>query len=147
MKFSAEIKGVDSLLKKLARVPKNVDKSVFDALAAGTLKIHGDAIKSIQAQQSKSRKEVRYDPTRIVDVSAPGHPPNSDTGRLVKSIGFDLDSQKLAGRVGTNLKYGAWLEFGTQTMAPRPWLSPAFRRNLEEIKDQIAEAFAEGIIK
>jgi hypothetical protein len=46
--------------------------------------------------------------------------------------------------VGTNLKYGAHLEFGTQNMAPRPWLSTAFKlaiKNIDKIKRDVLSNF------
>lgn len=52
--------------------------------------------------------------------SLPGEPPHADTGRLRNSIfvGTPADLRRL---VGTNLKYGLWLEVGTQaTVTIRP---------------------------
>ena len=49
------------------------------------------------------------------------------TGRLQTSVASDKDG--LVRRVGTNVKYGRWLEMGTRYMAWRPWL----RRSLAEM--------------
>jgi hypothetical protein len=35
----------------------------------------------------------------------------------------------MVGKVGTNLKYGRYLELGTRKMKPRPYLRPALERN------------------
>jgi HK97 gp10 family phage protein len=67
--------------------------------------------------------------------SLPGEPPHKRTGTLARSIEsetFRIGDQ-FVGRVGTNLKYGAYLEFGTRKMAPRPYLRPA----LDELRPQI----------
>lgn len=70
--------------------------------------------------------------------SRPGEPPRKQTGRLQSSIAHELRVRGLFGRgllarVGTNVKYGRWLELGTRRMAPRPWL----RRALDEMRGQI----------
>jgi hypothetical protein len=46
--------------------------------------------------------------------SQPGDFPHADTGRLRNSIFSNVDEKALEGTVGTNLKYGLWLEFGTR---------------------------------
>ncbi len=63
--------------------------------------------------------------------SAPGDPPRKQTGRLLGSVAWEVSD--LVARVGTNVKYGRWLELGTKTIAPRPWL----RRALAEKKGQV----------
>lgn len=60
-------------------------------------------------------------------ASKPGEAPNIDTGRLLSSISFEVDPQTLTSIIGTNVKYGRYLEFGTKTIAARPWLSTAFK--------------------
>lgn len=118
-----------SLSPKLeAEIKKAVQDSVF--------LIHSTAIKSIQ-DNSSGTKQKRYKPDRTVRASKPGNPPNTDTGRLVKSIDFNFENGGLTGEVGTNLKYGRYLEFGTQNMEPRPWLSVAAR----SVKGKMSKIF------
>ena len=52
--------------------------------------------------------------------SAPGEPPHVQTGRLRGSVAWEVVG--LLGRVGTNLRYGRWLELGAKKLAARPWL-------------------------
>lgn len=70
--------------------------------------------------------------------SRPGEPPRKQLGHLRRSVAREVVSLK--GRVGTNVKYGRWLELGTGRMAARPWL----RRSLAERKDAIRMAFRRG---
>jgi HK97 gp10 family phage protein len=58
----------------------------------------------------------------------------SITHRLVKEKGESV------AEVGTNVKYGFWLEFGTSKMYPHPFMTPAFEANKESIKEYIAKA-------
>lgn len=57
-------------------------------------------------------------------ASAPGDAPAVDSGDLRRSIGVQKIGEGRY-RVGTNLKHGLFLEFGTRRMAARPWLRPA----------------------
>lgn len=60
-------------------------------------------------------------------ASAPGHAPAVDMGRLRSSITHEIgkDSTSLVARVGTDVKYSIYLEYGTRRMQPRPFLRPA----------------------
>lgn len=62
--------------------------------------------------------------------SKPGDPPHVQTGRLRASIAYEVSG--LVARIGTNVKYGRYLELGTSRMLPRPWL----RRMLREKSSQ-----------
>lgn len=64
--------------------------------------------------------------------SKPGEPPRVQTGRLRGSVAWEMSSKFIA-RVGTNVKYGRWLESGTRKMRPRPWLRRALNEMVGEI--------------
>lgn len=51
--------------------------------------------------------------SRANGPSAPGDFPHADTGRLRNSIFAYVDKKGLSGLVGTNLRYGLYLEYGT----------------------------------
>jgi len=59
--------------------------------------------------------------------SAPGESPHLRSGRLRASVTWELgeDAIGLYAAVGTDVPYGRYLEDGTDTIAPRPWLKPA----------------------
>lgn len=74
--------------------------------------------------------------------SLPGNPPAPDSGNLRSSIHYTVEGtgKNTVGRIGTDVEYGKWLEFGTSRMAPRPWLKPSLDKNSTFIKKQIMEA-------
>lgn len=131
MKFSGSV-SVKSKLSKFTSFTKNLDKIMSQANGMAALEIRNTAVELV-AENGDGPKQIRYNPKRTVNVSNPGEPPNSDTGRLMQSIKVEKDG--LAYLVGTNLKYGAWLEFGTKDMAPRPWLSVAVRKTAKLITE------------
>lgn len=142
--ISGKVLGVDKVLKKLDRLQADMVKGQVRAVARSILLIHEYAVKTIQ-DNADGKSQIRYAPKRVVNVSNPGEPPNSDTGRLAQSVKFDFQKAGLVGRVGSNLKYAAWLEFGTLTMAPRPWLSEAVEQTSKEVADIFEEETAAAI--
>ena len=77
--------------------------------------------------------------------SLPGEPPNADTRLLDSSIETEMPDGPEGGRVTvtSNAPYGAFLEFGTSKMAPRPYMAPA----AEKVKDKVAPLVAAAIKK
>lgn len=50
-----------------------------------------------------------------------------DTGRLRASVQYEVgrDGRGIVGRIGTNVHYARYLEFGTRRMRAQPFLRPA----------------------
>lgn len=129
--FTVEVKGIEGLNATIARIRKNAPEAVGKVLYEGALQTHGEAVRSIQAHGSAGVTYGRH------TASAPGNPPNTDTGNLVANItvqkitgGFDVGSRSGA-------PYGAALEFGTSKMMPRPWLRPAAEKGIKAALDLV----------
>lgn len=60
---------------------------------------------------------------RGLDPSQPGEYPKIVLGHLRRNIAQEHDDNLVTSRVGTNVKYGRFLEIGTSKMQRRPWLS------------------------
>lgn len=134
--------GLEKINKSIDETRKKILAGQAEAMQKAILEIHAEAIRSIQDNKD-GKPQIRYSPKRIVNVSKPGDPPNTDTGHLVKGIGFRFEKGGLIGKVGTNVRYGAWLEFGTMKMAARPWLRPA----VEKVTEKISKIFKESVGK
>ena len=126
-----EIKGSERLQKAIRSVLAENEAKGRAMIADGAYMTQLDAVKSIQTHQSSGRSYTRRSVQHT--ASTAGNPPNTDTGNLVRNItvnkiqgGYDVGS-----RAGA--PYGFWLEFGTLKMAPRPWLSPAFKRSVDKL--------------
>jgi len=58
-------------------------------------------------------------------ASSPGNPPRPDTGELMGSITHSPYG-KDARVIHDQVEHGAYQEFGTETIEPRPWMKPVF---------------------
>lgn len=136
------LQNIAKLYKKMGKLEGRFKEVVNEQIKRGVLKIHGDAVSSIQAHKSSGNSYGNH------TASKPGFPPNTDTGRLVSSVKFDIQNTEngIIGLVGTNLPYGPMLEFGTSQMEARPWLGPAFKKNVKPIMKAI-NAEADKLIK
>ena len=115
-----------------------------------TIKVNGipEALAKLKKYQFRKKDQIK-DELRIgafkvealaKDVAA------VDTGRLRASIAIDeSDSAILIIRVGTNVKYAPYVEFGTKVMAARPYLFPAFFSQENEIVKAIGRVLKKDI--
>jgi HK97 gp10 family phage protein len=147
MKIFGSVSGSGKIEAKIAALSEGSTEATKNALIDAVLAVQATAIKSIQSHMSVDHIETRYKPKRQQEVSEPMAPPNSDLGKLAQSIEQNIDLIHLTGQVGTNLKYGAWLEFGTNKMAPRPWLYPAVQQNKDKIREMFETNFKDAISK
>ena len=66
--------------------------------------------------------------------SKPGQHPRKQTGHLRRNVTWEMEIRKPLARVGTNVKYGRYLEEGTHNMSPRPWMTLTNRDTRTSIK-------------
>jgi len=74
--------------------------------------------------------------------SAPGAWPHYRLGHLARNVQMEFDRATCTARVGTNVPYGKWLEFGTRKMRSRPWLSRGVRERRSAIKRVLTHRMA-----
>lgn len=150
--MTVRLDGMEELQQNLRQWGINADKELGQIVRATTLAVQAEATKSIQQGTKSGETYQKYGPRRSHTASAPGEAPASDTGRLAGSIDarfIPTLGGLLSGVVFTPLEYGAHLEFGTQSIQPRPWLFPALesqRRAWRQRLDELTEKAARGII-
>lgn len=71
--------------------------------------------------------------------SAPGEPPNYDSGVLANNI-ETVQTGPLSVEVSSNAPYGAALEFGTSKMSERPYMRPAVAAKRKEAVQLVRKA-------
>ena len=116
-------------LKKLsgAQVIKLAGAIVFE----GADTIRAEAFRSISAGSVSGAGHV---------ASLPGQPPNRDTGDLQAGIKV-VRTGSVSAEVRATAAHSAPLEFGTSTMAARPFMRPARDKKVKEIRARFAEQF------
>lgn len=70
--------------------------------------------------------------TKCPPHSSPGEPPALESGELRRSITWEVDEDKVIGRVGTNKIYARYLAGGTSKMEPRD-IFKGYSDNQEQI--------------
>lgn len=90
-------------------------RAVGEALYEGADLVRSEAYRLIQAGSVSGAKHV---------ASAPGEPPNNDTGHLASNIEISREGP-FTSRVTSNAAYSKALEFGTSKMSARPFMRPA----------------------
>ena len=127
----ARVRGAEAVRVRLSgltgqKVIRNVGKALF---AAGDI-IAAEASVSITRGSVSGKNHV---------PSAPGEPPNNDTGVLIRNIEV-TQKAPLVVEVSSNAPYAAALEYGTSKMAARPYMRPARDAKAEEVRDLVARA-------
>lgn len=135
--FDVTVTGTDELSAALKSIATGIPKSVEDAVNATGLELRGEIVKGYSEGGKVGRIYQKYNPRRTHQASEEDQAPATDTGRLKNSVVFEsMGPAEVV--VSTNVLYGAWLEFGTQDIAPRPlWvpeakkIQPKFVKRLE----------------
>jgi HK97 gp10 family phage protein len=135
--ITGNMKSIKDLTKRLQNLSVKTVEGSLASVVDATLAVHTEAIKSIQEHRSSGRVYKRGNTYHI--ASAPGNPPNTDKGDLVKSIAFNIDVENLTGEVGSNSPYAAIQEFGSSRQEPRPWLLPALAKIAPEYAKRLKE--------
>jgi phage gpG-like protein len=146
--MKAQLTGTAELKRALAEFGINADKQLAAIVRGTAQNVRTHAIRSIQRGPKTGITYEKIDPKRTHRASATGEAPATDTGRLANSLKADI--QGVRATVSTNVDYAPFLEFGTRTIEPRPFLfpaleqeRPAWNRRLNAIVDQAAK----GVIK
>jgi len=114
------LEGLDELQKALERFPKTWSDTAHKSLGPGL------ALFVTELHQTP--------------------PTPFKTGRLRSSIGSEIvhgAGSEIIGKVGTNVEYASYLEYGTSRMSARPYMKPT----LEKLKDRAVKLFEDGIAR
>lgn len=76
-------------------------------------------------------------------ASAPGEPPALRTGRLAKSVDYQVSGWHTM-VLGEEAEYAKFLEHGTRRMQPRPHLQVAVRNTQTVVMQELAKAIGEA---
>lgn len=127
-------------LRELQRLRSaHVDKA-NNALKAAA--IEGVTIVKMSMENSPPGNTTYRRGNKTHTASSPGNAPRVDMGTLVNSIKWE-NAGRLRYIVSDGVVYGVYLEFGTEKMAARPFMSPM----LDELKKKIPIIFDNYLYK
>ena len=129
--FSIDAK---DFLKSLENYDNNVDKKLQEALVKCALGIEKDAKLNLTNQNAVDTGRLRM--SLYTDVQS--------VKNYEVEIGTDLSKVRPKKRTkgpgtGTNVEYAPYVEFGTYKMAARPFLRPAYDKNIEKLSEKLKQ--------
>jgi hypothetical protein len=136
---SVTIEGLDALQRDFAKLGKEVQKGLGQAVAATALDVDRDIKKRIQRGPKTGRIYTRASGQNLSathQASAAGEAPATDSGALVSSI-YNIKNNELSRTVGSRLAYAYYLEFSTLRMAARPAWVPAVEKFTPKMFERI----------
>tara|TARA_A100001388_G_scaffold26385_1_gene17025 strand:- start:515 stop:928 length:414 start_codon:yes stop_codon:yes gene_type:complete len=119
-------------IRIVERFGSKATKKINRALFLACNEVRNEAVKSIVSGNKSGITYQKYQPRREHIASSAGEAPASDTGFLVSQITQEVSNK--VGKVISSAPYSAALEFGTTTMAARPFLQPALRKSQNKIR-------------
>lgn len=127
-RVSLDVSGVNEALARLKDVAQAGLDTTRAVVAEVTERVHNYAVDGI---------------TDGATSSLPGDYPKTKTGRLRSSIRMELpgDSGRAVGMVGSDALHARFLEHGTASMEPRPWLLPSFERGVQGVSGDLKAEF------
>lgn len=99
----------------------------------GAEMVREEAIRSMTQDPKTGRKHSGL-PNRS---SAPGESPARQSGMLIANIDVYDEPARLAAIIRSGQSYAAALEFGTETIAPRPVMRPSLAKMKDAIEDAV----------
>ena len=129
------IGGKDEITPLLRRLGRRTDDAIQETIERAIFRISNLAKFHLSTRWG-ARSGIEYRRRSVIHIaSAPGEPPAPDTGNLLNSVVEDI--RTLEGEVGVTAAYGAFLEEGTATIEPRPWLAPSAEQGLASVVDDL----------
>lgn len=131
--------------KEIKKIMKDMPNLAPRAMKRALYDIGQDMYKEVRRlikEGPKTGKKYRVK-GRTHTASAPGQPPANWTGKLRRSVGFNVRSTEV--EFGYKQDYGKYLEEGTTKMKPRPGLRITYKNKMDNIKNHFDVRFREQL--
>lgn len=133
--IAVRVPGLDVIDGQLARLPGEVQTAVQSGLLAVAMLARNEAVRLVLSPPKTGRWYGHH------QASAPGEAPATDTGALAGSI-LAEPGENLTAVLVARMPYAVHLEFGTRSMAARPFMAPAATKALEQ-SDRIMKTYVD----
>lgn len=123
------------LTSHIDNVIREMEKEYRDRMKEATHEVRNETLEVLSGP--RHGRQYRVPGTkRKYTASAPGEAPATATAELRQSVGTKIEGKGrgIIGYVGSDSDHAKPMEFGTKTIAPRPWLRVAFERAEAKVK-------------
>jgi HK97 gp10 family phage protein len=135
------------ILRDLKRHPEKARKGSMKGLWAAGKFLQKETQKLIKDKSSKTGRTYKFK-GKTHQASAAGEYPANRSGKLRKSVGFDvLDSEDMEFGYRDSVNYGKWLEDGTKKIKKRPALNRTVQDNKIKVLNIIGLEIEKEIIR
>jgi len=117
------VKGVEAHLKRL-RAIRDIESPVIQSLLDSGEMVRVEVLESLRRGTIRGAGHV---------PSAPGEPPNADSGQLELGVSVRLRATEKRVEVVSEAPYSAAQEFGTRDLPARPFMRPALRKHRSRV--------------
>lgn len=141
IRVRSRVRGLAAFRRRMEARSTALNVKLTVALDEAAQVVQGEAQRLIADPPKSGRIYQKYLPRRVHQASAPGQAPATDTGTLISGIVIDR-TDVVRGRIviAATSPHAKHLEYGTRTMAPRPFL----RRALRIMKGRVVAIFREA---
>lgn len=151
--MAVEIEGLDELLSGLEKLPKQMQKTLKKQMRRAGSTVRSAARKKMRGTRAGRiyYKRAEYKPREwLTDkpkykASRPGEGPKRVVGALSRSLTVRVSKSGKSVVVRTSWPTAHLLEYGTDTMEARPYLSTAMEQESQRIYDLIEAGVAEAL--
>ena len=114
---------------------KQIGSTAFERMMEATQTVRNQVLVTLSGPRT-GRTYFVPDTKKTYTASAPGEPPAVATGRLRQTVKTAVrgEGKSIMGFVGTELEYGAELEYGSSRVEARPWLRISFEKAMPDVK-------------
>lgn len=109
----------------------------------GAEMVRDEAIRSMTMDPKTGRKY----PGNPRQSSAPGESPARQTGNLIATMDIQVDAPNLNAAAVARASYASALEFGTERIAPRPFLRAALAKMRPQIVQMVEAEIAFALVE
>jgi HK97 gp10 family phage protein len=139
----ARVLGLDKLDKRLKAMAKEASgEQIEAALVVGGLVIMSRAKELAPVLSGTLRRSIHIGGYTDKSPDFGSSPNGAEYDDIGGNVGEGTQARIL---IGTNIEYGAAVEFGTGRQRPKPYLRPAFDQEKEQALSDVAETLSELI--
>jgi hypothetical protein len=137
-----KLEGEAQIMAALRKLGADAEIEARKAVEATAIELRGDIVKRYQRGPKTGKQYTRGNVTH--QASAPGEAPATDTGRLASATEYSMTG-KLSAEVSNSVLYGPMLEFGTQSIEPRPAWRPAVQEATPKFNKRMEAAIRKAM--